>query len=166
MGTPPWWSGNSPSMPCCSKRRVSVPHRFRVGVGFLRPLCGGAFLKEDERADHFVAPLDLIHEVELELGKVSLRFHQCALPCCARTSPGGRTPAWEGACHAGRGRVPLGEGLSRVVSMVVWRGPSIVTREETHQGETAYIPSAQAHPGVASGRCRASPRQAVSSPED
>jgi hypothetical protein len=43
--------------------------------------------------------LDRIHEVELELGKVSLRFHQWALPCCPRPSPGGGH-AWEGGCHA------------------------------------------------------------------
>lgn len=51
-------------------------HRIRVEVRFLGPLGGRVVGKEDQGADHFIAPLDMIHKVQLELGNIPQRFHQ------------------------------------------------------------------------------------------
>jgi hypothetical protein len=40
----------------------------------------GAFLKKDERADQFITPLDLIHETQLQLRKLTRRFHGDSFP--------------------------------------------------------------------------------------
>jgi hypothetical protein len=45
----------------------------------LRSLCGCAFCQQHERADQFVAPLDLVHKLELELHKIPRWFHACSL---------------------------------------------------------------------------------------
>jgi hypothetical protein len=45
-------------------------------TGFLRPVRSGVVGKEDEGTDHFIAPLDMIHKVQLELGKIPQRFYQ------------------------------------------------------------------------------------------
>jgi hypothetical protein len=47
---------------------------------FLGPRRGAAIGTEDQGTDHFIAPLDLIHKVELELGKVEHGFHAGSLP--------------------------------------------------------------------------------------
>ena len=62
-----------------------LPHRFRVGsrvVSTLRDglLGGGALLKQDQGTDQFVAPLELIYEAQLQLGKLAYRFHGGSFP--------------------------------------------------------------------------------------
>ena len=44
-------------------------------VGLHGPLRGGPVVKEDEGANHLIAPLDLIDKVQLELGKIHQGFH-------------------------------------------------------------------------------------------
>jgi hypothetical protein len=51
-----------PEHPVLPEMPHKPPDRVRVGLGGLRPLRNGIRVKEDERADHFIAPLDLIHE--------------------------------------------------------------------------------------------------------
>ena len=55
------------------------PHRIRVRVRLLSSLGGCAFCQQHERADQFVAPLDLVHKLELELRKIPRWFHACSL---------------------------------------------------------------------------------------
>jgi hypothetical protein len=50
-------------------------HRIGVEVGVLGSLCSSILCKEDQRADHFIAPLDMIDKAQLELGKIPQRFH-------------------------------------------------------------------------------------------
>ena len=45
-------------------------HRLWMEAGFLRPVGGRVVGKEDEGTDHFIAPLDMIHKVQLQLGKI------------------------------------------------------------------------------------------------
>ena len=54
-----------------------LPHGLRMRVRFLGPLRGGAIGQQHQRANHLVPPLDLIHEVQLQLGKFRRRFHRC-----------------------------------------------------------------------------------------
>jgi hypothetical protein len=53
-----------------------LPHGLRMRVRFLGPLRGGAIGQQHQRANHLVTPLDLIHEVQLQLGKCRRRFHR------------------------------------------------------------------------------------------
>jgi hypothetical protein len=54
-----------------------LPHRLRMRVRFLGPLRGGAIGQQHQGANHLIMPLDLIHEVQLQLGKLRRRFHRC-----------------------------------------------------------------------------------------
>ena len=54
-----------------------LAHGFRVCVGLHGSLSSGPVVKEDEWANHLIAPLDVIDKVQLELGKIPQRFHQC-----------------------------------------------------------------------------------------
>ena len=63
------------------------PHRVGVRVRVLRPLDRRALGKQHEGADQFVAPLDLIHKVELQLRTIPCRFHGCSLPPAALEPP-------------------------------------------------------------------------------
>ena len=79
-------------------------------MGFLGPLRRSASLKEDERPDEFVTPLELIDKAQFELGKVRPRFHR------ALSLSGGSdlfrqdTPREETACKAPRRRTEGGRG--------------------------------------------------------
>ena len=100
------------------------PNRFGMAAGFLRPLGGGAVLKEHQRPNHLVAPLNQVAKVFLETVKLQLWLHPGFLPCWSpRTgglgssySPGARqvTRSSEGsvstaiACQA-----VVGDWLSR-----------------------------------------------------
>jgi hypothetical protein len=53
------------------------PDRIWMEMGFLSPVRGCVVGKEDEGTDHFIAPLDMIHKVQLELGNIPQRFYQC-----------------------------------------------------------------------------------------
>jgi hypothetical protein len=55
-------------------------HGVWMRVGFLRPLPGGAISKQHQRADHLIAPLDLIHEAHLQWHKLCGRSHRCPHP--------------------------------------------------------------------------------------
>lgn len=66
-----------PEAPC------PLAHRFRVRVGLHGPLGGGPVIKEDEGAQHLLAPLDVIDKVECALGKIRQGFP----PRCSPLSP-------------------------------------------------------------------------------
>jgi hypothetical protein len=51
------------------------PHGIGMCVRVLCPLRGCSICQEDQGADELVPPLDLIHEVQLKLGKLSRRVH-------------------------------------------------------------------------------------------
>jgi hypothetical protein len=68
----PW---EEPQHPLPSKPAGERPHRGGMRVGFVRALLGRPVGKEDEGPDHFIAPLRLIHEAQLQLGKLRGRFH-------------------------------------------------------------------------------------------
>src|SRR5207244_13532429 len=44
---------------------------------FLSPVGGSGVGKEDQGADHCIAPLEMIHKVQLELGTIPQRVHPC-----------------------------------------------------------------------------------------
>ena len=52
-----------------------LPHRFGVGMRFLRAVCGWPVFKEDQGPDEFIAPLDLIDKAQFQLRKITSRFH-------------------------------------------------------------------------------------------
>ena len=56
-----------------------LSHSFRVGVRFASALRGRTVLKEDQGPDEFIPPLDLIDKAQLELRKVTSRFHDGSL---------------------------------------------------------------------------------------
>jgi hypothetical protein len=56
-----------------------LSHGFRVGVRFVSALRGRTVLQEDQGTDEFIAPLDLINNVPLELRTVTSRFHDGSL---------------------------------------------------------------------------------------
>jgi hypothetical protein len=47
----------------------------RMGLRFLGPLLDRPIGKQYEGTDHLIAPLDLIHEAQLQLRKLHCRFH-------------------------------------------------------------------------------------------
>src|SRR4029434_234806 len=78
LGTSATSSGTRPSRPCLWKRRRrSRTVSMWVWVSSARCL-GGTIGKQDQRTDHFVAPLQAIDEVELQLGKIFCRVHACS----------------------------------------------------------------------------------------
>lgn len=78
---------------------LQLAHRFRVRTCCLGPRRGATIGKEDEGADHFIAPLDLIDKVELELGKIRQGVH----PGCSPLSPRCRLHRDETRRRAGSG---------------------------------------------------------------
>jgi hypothetical protein len=60
-----------------SKLPGQPPHRRGVCVGLVGPLPGRAVGEEDHGADHLIAPLDLIHKLQLQLREV-IRLHSYA----------------------------------------------------------------------------------------
>jgi hypothetical protein len=66
-----------------------LPYGFGVGVRFLSALHGRTVFKEDQGTDEFIAPLDLIDKAQLQLRKVTGRFHEGSL------SAGTSCPVWE-----------------------------------------------------------------------
>jgi hypothetical protein len=71
----------------------------RMGMGFLRPLLGRPIGKQDQRADHLIAPLGLIHEAQLQLCKLRSRFHRCPSPVVGLR---GLCSILDRGCHPGR----------------------------------------------------------------
>src|SRR5262249_40173127 len=82
-----------PQPACLAEAAQEGPHRVGVRVRVLSPLGCCALGKQHERADQFVAPLDLVHKLELELRKIPRWFHDCSLPPAALGPPSG---AWMG----------------------------------------------------------------------
>ena len=72
--------GKEPEDALLPKATCQLAHGFGVRVGFLGSLGGGAILKEDDGANHLIAPLDVIDKVELELGKIRHLFHPHCSP--------------------------------------------------------------------------------------
>jgi hypothetical protein len=71
-----------------------LPHGFGVGVRFLRAVRGRPVFKENQGPDEFIAPLDLVDKVQLQLRKVTGRFH-------AGSPPSGAPPGVScSACRA------------------------------------------------------------------
>src|SRR5262245_54780226 len=62
--------GQQPEHALLAEATQEGPHRIRVRMRLLRALGGCAFCHQHERADQFVAPLDLVHKRELELRKI------------------------------------------------------------------------------------------------
>lgn len=69
-----------PQHPLVPKATGQIAHGFGVKLGLLCPLGRGAIAKEDDGADHFIAPLNAIDKVELELGIIQHRFHRRGSP--------------------------------------------------------------------------------------
>src|SRR5262249_56087461 len=57
-----------------------LAHGFRVRVGLYGPLRGGPVVKEDDGANHLIAPLDVIDKVQLEFATIPQRFHLRSSP--------------------------------------------------------------------------------------
>jgi hypothetical protein len=55
---------------------LELAHRVWMGLGFVGPLHGRAISKQHEGANHFIAPLGLIHEAQLQLRKLRCRVHR------------------------------------------------------------------------------------------
>ena len=66
-------------MPCCRNRRVSVRTVAGWVCGFPGPLLRGPVGEEDHRADDFIAPLRVVHKLQLQLRKV-LGWHAPSPP--------------------------------------------------------------------------------------
>jgi hypothetical protein len=75
------------------------PHGIGMCVRVLCPLRGCSTCQEDQGADELVPPLDLIHEVQLKLGKLGRRVHGTPSLCALA---GGR-----GFMYHTRGRLSL-----------------------------------------------------------
>ena len=67
--------GEQPEHALLPETAYQPPHGIGMGVRVLRPLHGCSIGPEDEGADELVPPLDLIHEVQLQLGKLGRRIH-------------------------------------------------------------------------------------------
>jgi hypothetical protein len=64
-----------PEHPLFMEAARELPHRFDVGLGFLRALFGGTIGNEDQRSDQLIAPLQPVDKVQLQLGKILGRVH-------------------------------------------------------------------------------------------
>ena len=91
--------GEQPEHALLPETASQPPHGIGRGVRVLRPLHGCSIGQEDEGADELVPPLDLIHEVQLQLGKLGRRVHGTPFSLC---SCGGR-----GFMYHTRGRLSL-----------------------------------------------------------
>ena len=56
--------------PLLTEAPVERPNRFRMRGGFMSALGGRAIGKEHQRANDLVAPLGLIHQTQLQVGKL------------------------------------------------------------------------------------------------
>ena len=56
-----------------------LPHGFRMGVRVVGALPGRTIFKEDQGTDEFIPPLHLIDKAQLQLRKVTGRFHEGSL---------------------------------------------------------------------------------------
>src|SRR5215475_987289 len=64
-----------PQHPLLAEAPVERADRIRMGSGFVGALGGRAIGKEHQWANHLVAPLDLIHQTQLQLGKFGSGIH-------------------------------------------------------------------------------------------
>ena len=68
---------HEPKPPLLLEAPRESTHRIRMEAGFLSPVGGRVVGTEDSGTDHFIAPLNMIHKVQLKLGKIPQRVHQC-----------------------------------------------------------------------------------------
>src|SRR4029434_7478384 len=132
--------GQQPQHALLAEATQEGPHRIGVRVRGLSSLGGCAFGKQYERADQFVAPLDLVHKLELELRKIPRWFHGCSLLLAPLGPPSGammvgvRPSQWTATCSVQEGQV------ARVPTAGVWglpcqeRGPIVAAHEEASHG--------------------------------
>src|SRR5215471_1249958 len=66
-----------------------LAHGFWVGLRFVGALPGRTVFKEDQGTDEFIAPLDLIDKAQLQLRKVTDRFHASSFMQAHRGPHGG-----------------------------------------------------------------------------
>ncbi len=57
------------------KTAFEAAHRFRMGPGFLRPLCRGALRIEEQRADEFIPILRGIEKPQLGVVRIGMGQH-------------------------------------------------------------------------------------------
>src|SRR5205085_6595866 len=81
--------GPQPQHALLAEATQEGPHRVGVRVRVLSSLGGGAFGKQSERAEQFVAPLELVHKLELEWRTIPRWFHECSLLLAPRGPPAG-----------------------------------------------------------------------------
>ena len=67
---------HEPKPPLLLEAPREAMHRIRMEAGFLSPVGGRVVGTEDSGTDHFIAPLNMIHKVQLKLGKIPQRVHQ------------------------------------------------------------------------------------------
>jgi len=79
---------------------LELAHRVWMGLGFAGPLPSRAIGKQHEGANHFIAPLGLIHEAQLQLRKFRRRFHRSSFR--RSTSRRAYVPYQAGGCHVCR----------------------------------------------------------------
>ena len=77
-------SGYEPQHAPLVKAALEGADGVRMGRRFLGPLRGRPIGKEHQGPDHFTAPLDLIHEAQLQLRKRRGRFHRSPFTRAAR----------------------------------------------------------------------------------
>jgi hypothetical protein len=63
---------------------VQLAHRRRVSLGLVGTLLGGLVRQQDHGADHFIAPLDPVHKLQLQLRKV-VGLHRHRPPAATTT---------------------------------------------------------------------------------
>ena len=68
--------GHQPQHPLLAEAALEGAHGVRMGLRFLGPLRGRAIGKQHQGTDHLIAPLNLIHEAQLQLRKRRGRFHR------------------------------------------------------------------------------------------
>jgi hypothetical protein len=148
--------GQQPPHALLAEATQEGPHRVGGRVRVLSALGGGAFGTQYERAAQFVAPLDLVHTLELALRKIPRWFHACSLLLAPLGPPSGgmmvgvRPSQWTATCSLQEGqgaRVPTAG-----VRGLPWqeRGPIVAAHEEASHGYTASVPTAQAYLAVVS----------------
>jgi hypothetical protein len=98
---------------------AELPDSFRVSVRFVGALLGRTVFHEDQGPDEFIAPLDLIDNVQLQLRKVLCRFHggslHASVSCPPLGSQDGRRPAspYAGTLLLTRAHGPDLQGMGR-----------------------------------------------------
>ena len=67
--------GHEPEHALLGKTAFEAADRFRMGPGFLRPLCRGALRREEQRADKFIPILRGIEQPQLGVVRIGMGQH-------------------------------------------------------------------------------------------